>query len=53
MSFRAWCQEMWYQHVDECLTWEGFAPTASPQEYFTRYKHWLRREYRHQQNANR
>lgn len=49
MSFRAWCQEMWYQHVDECLTWEGVAPAGTSQEYFAKYKFWLKREYRHSQ----
>ena len=53
MNFRAWCREMWYQHIEECLTWEGIEPTATPQEYFNKYKYWLKREYRHQLNANR
>ena len=53
MNFRAWCREMWYQHVEECLTWEGVEPSATPQEYFNKYKYWLKREYRHQLNANR
>lgn len=51
MTFRAWCQEMWYQHVEECLSWEGHEPTGTPQEYFNRYKFWLKREYRHQQGS--
>ena len=53
MNFRAWCQEMWYQHVEESLAWEGHEPTATAQEYFAKYKYWLKREYRHQLNANR
>ena len=53
MNFRAWCREMWYEHVEECRAWEGVEPTATPQEYFNKYKFWLKREFRHQQNANR
>ena len=49
MKFRIWCREMWFQHMDECLAWEGHEPTATPQEYFNKYKYWLKREYRHQQ----
>lgn len=48
MNFRAWCQEMWYQHVEESLAWEGFETTATPQEYFAKYKWWLKREYKYQ-----
>ncbi len=53
MNFRIWCREMWFQHMDECLAWEGVEPTATPQEYFNKYKYWLKREYRHQHNENR
>ena len=51
MTFRVWCREMWFQHIDECLTWEGRAPTATPQEYFSRYKYWLKREYRYREDS--
>jgi len=51
MKFRNWLQEMWFQHVDECLAWEGFEPTGTAQEYFAKYKYWLKREYRHQQGV--
>lgn len=50
MSFRAWCQEMWYQHVDE-LTAYNLAPQFTSQQYFNTYKYWLKREYRYQQGA--
>ena len=48
MNFRQWCQEKWYEHVEETRAWEGHEPTATSQEYFNRYKFWLKREYRHQ-----
>ncbi len=48
MKFRQWVQEKWYEHVDESRAWNGFEPTATPQEYFNKYKYWLKREYKHQ-----
>jgi uncharacterized protein CbrC (UPF0167 family) len=47
LGFRAWCQEMWYQHVDEMISLTNQAPNYHAVEYFARYKHWLRREYRY------
>ena len=48
MTFRAWCQEKWYEHCDEVEAWLGRSPEYLAAEYFARYKHWLRREYRNQ-----
>jgi hypothetical protein len=48
MNFRAWCREKWYEHVEERIAWEGVEPTATAQEYFSKYKWWLRREFRAQ-----
>jgi hypothetical protein len=45
MKFRHWCWEKWQEHRDEVRSWEGFYPTATGQEYFNKYKWWLRREY--------
>jgi len=47
-TFRLWVQEMWYEHVEETRVWEGVETSATPHEYFTRYKWWLKREYQHQ-----
>ena len=52
MNFRAWCQEMWFQHVDEMSAYGQRLPYTA-KEYLAKYKYWLKREYRHQQNANR
>lgn len=49
MSFRLWLQERWYVHCLEIEEWTGRLPTYPMQEYFTKYKYWLKREYRHQQ----
>ena len=51
MNFRQWVQEMWFEHVEESRVWEGVETTATSQEYFAKYKYWLKREYRHQQGA--
>ena len=51
MDFRSWCREKWYEHVEELLTWEGVEPTATAQEYFGKYKWWLRREFRAQKST--
>lgn len=48
MRFRSWCQEKWYQHIDELESY-GRQSTFTPQQYFNTYKYWLKREYQHQQ----
>lgn len=53
MTFRRWLQEQWYAHCVEIEEWTGRLPGYPMQEYFAKYKHWLRREYRHQQGVNR
>lgn len=48
MNFRHWCQEKWFEHVDEMISLTGSQPSYRPKEYFTKYKYWLKREYRYQ-----
>ena len=51
MRFRVWCQDKWYEHKDELESYgQGLPYTA--QEYFNKYKYWLKREYKHQRNDN-
>jgi hypothetical protein len=47
LNFRTWLQEMWMQHQDELQTYNQPLP-YNQQEYFAKYKYWLKREYRHQ-----
>lgn len=47
-AFRRWVQELWYENSEEHLTY-GEDPYTIKQ-YWDRYKWWLKREYRHQQN---
>ena len=52
MTFRAWLQEMWYAHQDELMGIGQPLPNYTLQDYFAKYKYWLKREYRHQQGEN-
>jgi hypothetical protein len=48
-SFRRWCQEKCFEHRDELESYHQTLEETS-QQYFEKYKFWLKREYRHQQN---
>jgi hypothetical protein len=51
ITFRAWLHELWLQNSDEHRLY-GELP-YSQEEYFQRYKYWLKREYKHQlENSN-
>jgi len=50
MNFRSGCREKWYEHVDELISY-GLEPQFTAQEYFDRYKFWLKREFKHQQGV--
>jgi hypothetical protein len=47
-SFRHWCNEKWYEHKDELVSY-GQPLSYDSRQYFEKYKYWLKREYRHQQ----
>lgn len=45
--FRLWLHNIW---IENCAEHDGFGELPyTMQEYWYRYKHWLRREYRYQQ----
>lgn len=45
--FRSWLEDLWR---DNCSEHDDYnEPRYTLQEYFAKYKWWLRREYRHQQ----
>lgn len=52
MKFRTWCQEKWYEHIDEMVSYTGRAPVYTSKEYFAKYKYWLKREFKYQRNAS-
>jgi predicted solute-binding protein len=39
---------MWMQHKDEYMELNLVIPESDAQEYFRKYKYWLKREYKHQ-----
>jgi hypothetical protein len=49
-SFRIWVNKIWFENKDEHSVFNQ--PGYSLEEYFNRYKYWLKREYRYQQRQN-
>lgn len=49
-NFRLWVQRLWYENCDEHQMYHE--PKYSIQEYFQKFKYWLKREYRFQQRNN-
>jgi len=49
-QFRLWVQKLWVDNVEEHLTY-GEEPYKM-QEYWDKYKYWLKREYKHQKVNN-
>jgi hypothetical protein len=47
--FEVWLQRIYMEHKDEAM--EYGQPVSDATTYFRMYKWWLKREYRHQQNA--
>lgn len=46
-SFRHWLYNMWCEHRNEILQYTGQDPEYDLKWYYSRYKWWLKREYRH------
>lgn len=47
-AFRHWLQEKWFEHKDELESY-GQPLSYNLHEYFAKYKYWLKREFRFQQ----
>jgi hypothetical protein len=52
MTFRIWCQSKWYEHQEELESYRQPLSYSSA-EYFNKYKYWLKREYKHEQNIKK
>lgn len=50
-TFRHWLQEMWLEHKDEYSDIGQVVPETDMGAYFTKYKYWLKREYKHQRDS--
>lgn len=46
-EFRSWLGKMWYDHKLEVETYTGKFPAYPKEEYFRKYRWWLKREYKH------
>lgn len=49
-SFRSWLENMWHDHQMEIEAYTGKFPEYPRQEYFRKYKWWLKREFKHRNN---
>jgi hypothetical protein len=49
--FRAWLSNIWMEHKEEHA--EVGEVSLTLDEYFRRYKYWLKREYRYQQKVGK
>ena len=47
--FRAWVHQLWIENCDEHQQYNS--TRYGEQEYFQKYKWWLKREYRYQQQS--
>ena len=50
--FKNWVRELWMQHKDEYSDLKLPIPEKDLEEYFGKYKYWLKREYRHHRRVN-
>jgi len=49
-AFRTWVRELWYANCDEHF--EAKLPKYTHEEYFQKFKWWLKREYKHQREKD-
>lgn len=47
-AFRIWVQNIWTDNTEEHLTFHEKPYTIN--EYWDKYKYWLKREFKHQQS---
>ena len=44
--FRTYCIDKWYEYKDEVLNWEKREVEGSPEDYFQKYKWFLKAKYK-------
>lgn len=49
-AFRTWVRELWYENCDEHF--QANIPKYTHEEYFQKFKWWLKREYKHQKEKD-
>ena len=50
--FRLWLTIQWVDHCNEFEGWFKRRPDYGLQEYFNKYRWWLKREFKHHQRKN-
>jgi hypothetical protein len=45
-SFRTFVYNKWFEYKDEVETWEKRRVEGNPEEYFNKYKYFLKAKYR-------
>lgn len=50
--FRQWINNLWYEHKRECLMYNGKPVDYDITQYVTRYKWWLKREFKRVHGVN-
>jgi len=45
-DFRLWVNSQWFDYREECLAWEGKQPKGTTQDYFNKYKWFLKAKYK-------
>lgn len=51
-EFRRWVTELWYENCKEREAWGDSKGCENSTEYFLKYKYWLKREFKHQNEKN-
>lgn len=44
-SFRHFCNQKWFEHKDEVFSWTGQPCKVTPEQYFSKYKWFLKTIY--------
>jgi hypothetical protein len=50
-AFRLWVHRVWIENCEERQTWRT-GDVMTPQQYFGKFRWWLRREWRHQHSKS-
>jgi len=45
-SFRMYCIDKWFEYKEEVLDWEHREVTESPEEYFQKYRWFLKEKFK-------
>lgn len=48
--FRSWLNQIWFEHKTEFEMYNQKFPDYTQEEYFKKYRWWLKREFKHRTN---